>query len=373
MNFNNATNNLFREQKTVASAVNYVVLDDDVIINISDTSVSRTVTLPAPSTTNVGKFFQVKDTSGAAATNAITVSPASGLIDGAASYLIDADYGAGIFVSDGTNYFIHSEVSDFSRDILIVASVSADPAPALLNRMYLVDTSGGSVTITLPDASIVGSSGKSVIIQKNTTDVNPVLVQTTSAQTINGVAPPLYLYTRGDAFTFTSDGANWEIQNAYQPTGILVATFTAAQSTNRLTGDHFKFDSVEFSQGGAISLDTTTAYTSAANVASLGRFTLQPGATYKLSGHVGVIIAVGGSSIVHGWYDSDSSVLIGPESQSVTANNGNSFAPDGTITAIFTPTVATRVELRLTLVSGSAVSFIGTSTRLPQAFIEVIN
>ena len=108
MGFNNATNNLFREQKVVNSAVTYVVLDDDVIINITDTTAPRTVTLPAPSATNTGKFFVVKDTSGGASSNNITVAGASGNIDGAANYTIDANYGSAVFYSDGSNYFTQS-------------------------------------------------------------------------------------------------------------------------------------------------------------------------------------------------------------------------------------------------------------------------
>ena len=109
MAFNNATNNLFREQKVVNSATSYVVLADDVIVNITDTAAPRAVTLPAPSTSNIGKFFFIKDTSGAAVTNNITVTPASGNIDGAASHAIDTNLGFVSAYSDGTNYFIQAE------------------------------------------------------------------------------------------------------------------------------------------------------------------------------------------------------------------------------------------------------------------------
>lgn len=105
MGFNNSVNNLFRQQKVVNSAVDYIVLAEDSLINITDTSIPRAVTLPAPSATNIGKFFIVKDTSGAAGTNNITITPASGLVDGAANISVMSNFGSIKVFSDGTNYF----------------------------------------------------------------------------------------------------------------------------------------------------------------------------------------------------------------------------------------------------------------------------
>ena len=109
MSFNNSANNLFREQKVVNSAVNYIVLADDVIINITDTSAPRTVTLPAPGNSNIGKFFTVKDTSGNAGANSITVDSVSGNIDGVATHVIALNYASATFYSDGTNYSIDNK------------------------------------------------------------------------------------------------------------------------------------------------------------------------------------------------------------------------------------------------------------------------
>jgi hypothetical protein len=62
-----------------------------------------TVTLPAVS---ANRFVRIKDSSGDSEVNNITVSPASGTIDGAATNVIDSNYGSVIYVSDGTNWFI---------------------------------------------------------------------------------------------------------------------------------------------------------------------------------------------------------------------------------------------------------------------------
>jgi hypothetical protein len=62
-----------------------------------------TVTLPAVS---ANRFVRIKDSSGDSEANNITVSPASGTIDGAATNVIDSNYGSVIYVSDGTNWFV---------------------------------------------------------------------------------------------------------------------------------------------------------------------------------------------------------------------------------------------------------------------------
>jgi hypothetical protein len=64
------------------------------------------LTLPAPSAALTGWMPGVKDKSGNANTYNITVTPASGTIDGAASYTISANYGRVRFLCDGTNYFV---------------------------------------------------------------------------------------------------------------------------------------------------------------------------------------------------------------------------------------------------------------------------
>lgn len=71
-------------------------------VHFVSTASARSLTLPAAATT---LFVVVKDTTGNAATNNITITPASGLIDGAATFVMNANYESETFVSDGTNYF----------------------------------------------------------------------------------------------------------------------------------------------------------------------------------------------------------------------------------------------------------------------------
>ena len=86
--------------KVTVSNVSYTALVSDVVIAITDTTAPRTVTLPALSG-NTGKMFIIKDATGGAATNNITIDAnAAETIDGAATQLINANYGSVTIVAD---------------------------------------------------------------------------------------------------------------------------------------------------------------------------------------------------------------------------------------------------------------------------------
>ncbi len=80
-------------------------IGNETIYGITDTSVARTITLSTVETVE-GRIVIVKDESGGAGTNNITVDTlASQTIDGASSIDITADYGVLRLYSDGTNWF----------------------------------------------------------------------------------------------------------------------------------------------------------------------------------------------------------------------------------------------------------------------------
>lgn len=91
---------------TVRSITGATTLDTtttDYIVLANSTSAAFTVTLPAVTS---GRKIIIKDSGGSAQTNNITVSPASGTIDGAASFVINNNYQSIDLVSDGTNWFV---------------------------------------------------------------------------------------------------------------------------------------------------------------------------------------------------------------------------------------------------------------------------
>lgn len=79
----------------------YTVLSQDRVVLV-DSSSSRTINLKA--SPNVGLRHTIKDDSGLAGTNPITIAPAAGNIDGSASYSININYGSADVVYNGTQW-----------------------------------------------------------------------------------------------------------------------------------------------------------------------------------------------------------------------------------------------------------------------------
>jgi hypothetical protein len=88
----------------IATAISVTATTSQTIIGVTDTSAARTITLP--SAPNDKHIFIIKDESGAAATNNITVSGNTKLIDGQATQTISTNYGSMSIYYSGTAYFI---------------------------------------------------------------------------------------------------------------------------------------------------------------------------------------------------------------------------------------------------------------------------
>lgn len=79
---------------------------DEVIIGVTDTSAPRLVTILSPDFVD-GRLFIIKDESGNAGTNNITIATQGAqTIDGASSVAITADFGVARLYSDGSNLFL---------------------------------------------------------------------------------------------------------------------------------------------------------------------------------------------------------------------------------------------------------------------------
>lgn len=80
------------------------IVETDYTIEVANTAAARTGRMPKAERC-VGRRFLIKDTSGNAGTNNITLMPVgSQTIDGAASAVIDANYGKLILRSNGHGY-----------------------------------------------------------------------------------------------------------------------------------------------------------------------------------------------------------------------------------------------------------------------------
>lgn len=100
----------FRAVSVVTASGNVTMTTEGVLILNKASGAATAVTLPA--ITEPGYGVIIKDGKGDAATNPITISPATGTIDGAASVTIGENYGALWFQHNGTEWnIITSNVS----------------------------------------------------------------------------------------------------------------------------------------------------------------------------------------------------------------------------------------------------------------------
>lgn len=155
----------------------------------------------------------------------------------------------------------------------------------------------------------------------------------------------------------TTDGvgsASWQ-----SVPGCLIGLQDSSIALNISAGDHIQFNKVLGSNGLSISLDISSPYSNVANVASIGRITLQQGHTYALSGTIqGVTFLLATGSITTEWWDADSDVAVSNGTgSSILGTLGLGGVNSPTAIAVVTPPgVATRYELRIT----SAISLVST-------------
>lgn len=131
--------------RTAVADAAYTATIANQIIAYTSLSAARVVTLPAVSTT-AGLQFTVKDESGSCSvSNTITVTPASGTVDGASTYVLCAPYGSVTLYSDGTNWRVQS-----TSDAAAIADTFTTPGTATWTR---------PARCTEATISLVGSGG----------------------------------------------------------------------------------------------------------------------------------------------------------------------------------------------------------------------
>jgi hypothetical protein len=159
--FQNSINDININTPITTTATSYTALITDYIIEVTSTAAARVITLPAPSlvgaSPNPGKIFIIQDTSGAAATNNISLTPASGLIDGGATVAINVNYGCATVFCDGSAYYVISNTVAAGGGAGITwNAVSGTTQAIVVNNGYY--TTGASLcTLTLPATAVAGS------------------------------------------------------------------------------------------------------------------------------------------------------------------------------------------------------------------------
>ena len=143
MGNNNIVNNIFLNQPvTSVTSTPYIAQASDSLIAVNYGAASA-ITLPSASA-NSGKSYLIKDVSGAAATNNITITPSSGTIDGASNSKISTNYGALEVFSNGSNWF--------------TASGGASNATSKAYGFWWIWLNSGTWTGTTPTTSMNGNT-----------------------------------------------------------------------------------------------------------------------------------------------------------------------------------------------------------------------
>lgn len=177
-----ATNNWITTTTTTNLTINSSATT--ILVSCDSTSGAIVVTLPLASAVPTGRFYIIKDRTGQAHTNNITINPAGvDTLDGASSYVLSMPYGAVAFASNGSNgWLVFSYDKTLYRtgeSVTFEAGSTLDVAGKLAidgrvtaagtivdntNTPYTVSTSGNTsvyfcftgtsaVTINLPSAA----------------------------------------------------------------------------------------------------------------------------------------------------------------------------------------------------------------------------
>jgi hypothetical protein len=145
-------------------------------------------------------------------------------------------------------------------------------------------------------------------------------------------------------------------QNALTSSGYVEVIYNSTNTTNLTVADHIKYNLVSKQIGTAIIPDISTGYTSTLNTNSLGRFLLEANKTYILEGDIGDVTSTGtGTYINYRWFNSDNGIEIASGTGGanvIGAILSNTNSGRTTAKCSFTPTVATRVELRIQTING---------------------
>lgn len=123
-------------------SVNHTVnaSDSEAVFNYKSYSGAKTFTLPLASTVQAGRFYYIKDQSGIAASNNITVQGSgSDTVDNSANYVIRVNFGAVLVMSDGVSNW---QIYPFNR----------------ADTLY-----GTSITITSTSTDITNTSARDII------------------------------------------------------------------------------------------------------------------------------------------------------------------------------------------------------------------
>jgi hypothetical protein len=234
-----------------------------------------------------------------------------------------------------------------------IVKVEASGTLVLYTPTYV---NGPAVSVVNQVPVFSDTTGKNIITSLATVD-------DTGKLTAAGLVVGVLSYPAVDSVAgsiLTSDGAgNLTLALPSANSQSMVYGMLNASQATPVVGDHVSFAVELFSKGTLVTLDSTTAYTSAPNVDSMGRYTLASGFSYILEAQVtNLVLNKHTGSVTFQWYNSDTSAVLG---QPITVNGSGGATGAikygfGNIKAFITTTASSRVELRVMSVA-DVVSF----------------
>ena len=255
----------------------YTTIPQDGVILV-DTSVARTIT-PLASPTK-GQMHRIKDSVGSAATNNITITPSGKNIDGAASKIINTNYGSIDIVYNGTEW----------STLTSGASGTVTSVSGTLNR---VTVTAGSAPVVDISASYVGQTSITTLGTVTTGVWNGTAINETHGgtnQTTYVTGDTLYasasntlsklpIGTTGQVYTVAGGVPSWANASGGGGAWNLISTKSASASS-----------SINFTSGITSTYNNYVIIASNVKVSSFGtvsvQFSIDGGSTYLSSSYL---------------------------------------------------------------------------------------
>lgn len=204
-------------QRTAIADTNVTLTSTHCIIAYTSLTVGRTATLPS-ATTNAGRIYIIKDETGSAGTNNITVATTSSqTIDGATTYIIGANYGWVAVYSNGANWsVVDSSSGVLDSDLTALANIST-------NGLLAHTGSGAAAARTL-----AAGSSKITITNGDGASGNPTVdIAEANLSAFNSSTQGVVPASGGGTTNFLRADGTWAAPPAGGSSNFAVATKTA--------------------------------------------------------------------------------------------------------------------------------------------------
>jgi hypothetical protein len=186
---NNPLNDSGNTVFTGTGAVTMAAGQKVVVVNKASGAATAVTLPPSPV---VWQVATVKDGKGDAATNNITISPASGNVDGQASVTIKNNYGSMQFIYNGTQWnSINSDFWDGVSDLLVPGNLTVNggingPVAAAQN----ITANGQTITLPVSNSKLLTNNGAytGIILTAGTVDGQQLTLINNTANSVTFAA-----------------------------------------------------------------------------------------------------------------------------------------------------------------------------------------